>query len=171
MSSTELEIWKFSNLCILFFYVALVNYISSMTHALQKYCTVHEYNFSAEWILQAYWHHLRSVCNKPWLTSVLVVATRLLATITRPQCRRANPRIFICPGTQLLYLTALEILLSCTRKNCSSSFSGILTLGWTNVVLYHDVLSISYHAIFIQVSMLHLKNWLKNAKTIYIYQM
>lgn len=149
--------------------MALVNYISSMTHALQKYCTVHECNFSAEWILQVYWHHLRSVCNKPWLTIVLVVTIRLSAT-TRPQCWRANPCIFICPGTQQLYLTVLEILHSCSRKNCSSSFSDIWTLSWTNV-LYHNILSLSYHAIFIQVSMLHLKNWLKNAKTIYIYWM
>jgi hypothetical protein len=96
LSSTELEIWKFSTVCILFFYVVLMNYISSMTHALQKYCTVHECSCSAAWILQTYWHHLRSFCNKPWLKSVLVLATRT-ATITRPQCRRANPWDFPMP--------------------------------------------------------------------------
>lgn len=146
--------WKFSTVYILFFYVALTKYISSMTHALQKYCTVHECSCSAAWILQAFWHHLRSFYSKPWLTSVLVLATRT-ATITRPQCRKANPWIFLCPGTQQTHLTLLEILLSCSIRNCSSSFSHIWTLGWTHVVLYHNILSISYCAIFIQVSMQH----------------
>ena len=154
MSSTELEIWKFSTVCILFFYVALINYISSMTHALQKYCTVHECSCSAVWILQVYWHHLRSVCNKPWLTSVLVLTTWTTAII-QPQCWRENPCTFLCPGTQQPHLTVLEILLSCSIRNCLSSFSHIWTLGWKNVVLYHNILCISYCAIFIQVSMQH----------------
>jgi hypothetical protein len=137
--------------------------------ALQKDCTIHECSWSAEWILLAYWHNLRSFCNKLWLTSVLVLATRWLAALTQPQCQRANPCIFLCPRTQKLYLTVLEILLRCSRRSCSSSLSHIWSLGRTYVVLYHNILSISYCAILnSSVYMLHLMNWLKNAKTVYI---